>query len=131
MSLDAYVSTRLHSMPMDAVLRAIAEPQRREILRIVKDEERSAGELASHFDISRPAVSQHVRVLVEAGLLSERREGTRRLYRLRAEGLEELLRFLDDFWGVSLARLQRAVESDQAAITGGAPEEAGRQSTDG
>jgi DNA-binding transcriptional ArsR family regulator len=98
---------------VDAVLHAIAEPQRREILRLVRDDERSAGDIASHFDISRPAVSQHVRVLVEAGLLSQRREGTKRLYRLRAEGLEDLLRFLDDFWGVSLARLRQAVEHDQ------------------
>jgi DNA-binding transcriptional ArsR family regulator len=96
---------------MDATLRAIAEPRRREILRIVRDDELSAGEIATHFSISRPAVSQHVRVLLDAGLLRERREGTRRLYSLRPEGLEELVAFLDDFWTVGLERLRRAVEA--------------------
>ena len=97
---------------MEAVLRAIAEPRRREILRLVRDDEMSAGDIAAHFAISRPGISQHVRVLVEAGLLSERREGTRRLYRFRSEAFAELLAFLDDFWGVSLERLKLAVEAD-------------------
>jgi len=83
---------------MEAVLKAIAEPTRQEILRLVRDDEMSAGEIAEHFSISRPGVSQHVRVLIEAGLLSERREGTRRLYRFRSKAFEELLAFLDDFW---------------------------------
>ena len=96
---------------MDATLRAIAEPRRREILRLVRNDELSAGEIATHFSISRPAISQHVRVLLDAGLLSERREGTRRLYALRPEGLEELVAFLDDFWTVGLERLRRAVET--------------------
>ena len=99
---------------MEAVLRAIAEPRRRQILRLVRDDELSASDIAAHFSISRPGVSQHVRVLVEAGLLSERRDGTRRLYRARSEAFDELLRFLDDFWGVSLERLRLAVESDVA-----------------
>ena len=97
---------------MDAVLRAITEPRRREILRLVRDEEMSAGDIAAHFSISRPGVSQHVRVLVEAGLLSERREGTRRLYEFRSEAFGELRAFLDDFWGVGLERLRLAVEAD-------------------
>ena len=101
---------------MEAVLRAIAEPRRREILRLVRDDEMSAGAIADHFSISRPGVSQHVRVLVEAGLLSERRDGTRRLYRFRSEAFEELLSFLDDFWGVSLERLRVAVEADVAEV---------------
>jgi DNA-binding transcriptional ArsR family regulator len=96
---------------MDAALRAIAEPRRREILQLVGADERSAGEIADHFPISRPAVSQHVRVLLDAGLLRERREGTRRLYSLRPEGLQELIAFLDDFWSVGLERLRRAVEA--------------------
>ena len=96
---------------MDAALRALAEPRRREILRIVGDDELSAGDIADHFSISRPAVSQHVRVLLDAGLLRERREGTRRLYSLRSEGLEELIAFLDDFWSVGLERLRMAVEA--------------------
>jgi DNA-binding transcriptional ArsR family regulator len=110
MSTLTYVSHWLH-YGMDATLHAIAEPRRREILRIVRDDELSAGEIATHFSISRPAVSQHIRVLFDAGLLRERREGTRRLYSLRPEGLEELVAFLDDFWAVGLERLRRAVEA--------------------
>src|SRR3984957_11742794 len=96
---------------MDETLHAIAEPHRREILRLVRNDELTAGEIATHFSISRPAVSQHVRVLLDAGLLSERRQGTRRFYALRPEGLEELVAFLDDFWSVGLERLRRAVEA--------------------
>ncbi len=72
---------------MEAALRAIAEPRRRRILRLVRDAEMSAGEIASHFDVTRSAVSQHLRVLKDAGLLAERRNGTRRIYRIRPEGL--------------------------------------------
>ncbi|MFI5041185.1 MAG: ArsR/SmtB family transcription factor [Acidimicrobiales bacterium] len=97
---------------MEAALRAIAEPRRREILRLVRDEELSAGEVASHFDISRPAVSQHLRVLLDAGLVEERRQGTRRLYRVRPEGLEGLREFLDDFWSTGLRNLKRAAEAE-------------------
>jgi len=72
---------------VEAALRAIAEPRRRRILRLVRDAEMSAGEIASHFDVTRSAVSQHLRVLKDAGLLAERRNGTRRIYRIRPEGL--------------------------------------------
>jgi len=95
---------------MDAALRAIAEPNRRRILVLVRDDELSAGEIAAHFDVTRPAVSQHLTVLREAGLVSERRDGTRRLYRARAEGLEELRKFLEDFWDERLARLKAEAE---------------------
>src|ERR1700722_7791698 len=100
-----------YGVRMDSALRAIAEPRRREILQLVRDDELSAGEIAAHFSISRPAISQHVRVLLDAGLLRERREGTSRLYALRPEGLEELAAFLDDFWSVGLERLKRVVEA--------------------
>jgi DNA-binding transcriptional ArsR family regulator len=63
----------------------------------VRDEERSAGEIAAEFTVSWPAVSQHLRVLKDAGLLTERREGTRRLYRARPEGLADVRAFLDGF----------------------------------
>ena len=99
---------------MEAVARAIAEPRRRAILRLVRDRERSAGEIASHFDVTRPAVSQHLTVLREAGLLAERREGTRRFYRARPEGMEDLRAFLDEFWAVGLERLKLAAELDQS-----------------
>jgi len=97
---------------MEAVARAIAEPRRRAILRLVRDDELAAGEIASHFDVTRPAISQHLTVLKDAGLLDERREGTRRLYRARPEGLAGLRDFLDEFWGFGLARLKQAAESE-------------------
>ena len=95
---------------MQAALKAIAEPRRRRILVLVRDEELSAGEIASHFEVSRPAVSQHLTVLREAGLVDERREGTRRLYRARPDGLSDLRSFLDGFWDDRLAQLKRASE---------------------
>jgi DNA-binding transcriptional ArsR family regulator len=95
---------------MDAVLRAIAEPRRRKILQLVSSHELSAGEIASRFEITRPAISQHLTVLREAGLVSERREGTRRIYRARPEGLVELRGFLDEFWADGLDRLKAAAE---------------------
>src|SRR4051794_22552416 len=98
---------------MEAALRALVEPRRREILRLVVNRERSAGEIASHFDVTRPAISQHLGVLKEAGLLVERRDGTRRLYRARPEGLGEVRAFLDEFWGGGLERLKTVAEHDQ------------------
>ena len=98
---------------MEAALRALVEPRRRQILRLVVGRERSAGEIASHFDVTRPAVSQHRGVLKDAGLLVERRDGTRRLYRARPEGLDEVRAFLDEFWGDGLERLKTVAEQDQ------------------
>jgi DNA-binding transcriptional ArsR family regulator len=98
---------------MEAALRALVEPRRRQILRLVVDRERSAGEIASHFDVTRPAISQHLGVLKDAGLLVERRDGTRRLYRARPEGLDEVRAFLDEFWGDGLERLKTVAEQDQ------------------
>src|SRR5262245_29257338 len=95
---------------MEAALKAIAAPRRRQILRLVLDGELSAGEIAAQFDISGPAVSQHLGVLKEAGLVSERRNGTRRLYRARPEGLADLKAFLDEFWGDRLEALKREAE---------------------
>lgn len=98
---------------VDQVARAIAEPRRRQILALVRDEELGAGEIAAHFDVSRPAVSQHLAVLRGAGLLSERRQGTSRLYRARPEGLAGLREFLDGFWTDRLERLKLAAELEQ------------------
>ena len=97
---------------MEALLKAIAAPSRQRILTLVRDEELSAGEIASHFDVTRPAVSQHLNVLKEAGLVSERRNGTRRLYRARPEGLAELKEFLEQFWDVRLEVLKREAEKE-------------------
>jgi DNA-binding transcriptional ArsR family regulator len=97
-------------MAMEAALRAIAEPRRRRILELVGSRELSAGEIASHFEVTRPAISQHLGVLKEAGLVDERRNGTQRLYRARPQGLAELKAFLDGFWDEKLEALQREAE---------------------
>jgi DNA-binding transcriptional ArsR family regulator len=98
---------------IDLAARAIAEPRRRAILALVRDEELSAGAIAAHFDVSRPAVSQHLTVLRSAGLLNERREGTSRLYRARPEGLADLRDFMNGFWTERLERLKLAAELEQ------------------
>jgi len=98
---------------LDLVARAIADPRRRQILSLVNDTELSAGEIAAGFDVSRPAISQHLTVLREAGLLSERRQGTSRLYRARPQGLAGLRDFMDGFWTDRLERLKLAAELEQ------------------
>jgi len=98
---------------VEAALRAIAGPRRRQILALVRDEELSAGEIAAQFDVTRPAISQHLNVLKEAGLVSERRNGTRRLYRARPEGLAELKQFLEGFWNERLETLKREAEKEE------------------
>jgi DNA-binding transcriptional ArsR family regulator len=100
---------------VEAALRAIAEPNRRRILQLVGPRELSAGEIASHFDVTRSAVSQHLTVLKEAGLVSERRSGTRRLYRARPEGLTDVRAFLDEFWQAGLVRLKHAAERERSS----------------
>jgi DNA-binding transcriptional ArsR family regulator len=98
---------------VEAALKAIAAPRRRQILSLVRDGELSAGEIAAHFDVTRPAVSQHLTVLKEAGLVTERRNGTRRLYRARPEGLAQLKAFLDEFWSDRLEALKREAEREE------------------
>src|SRR6266542_1400704 len=98
---------------MEAALKAIAAPRRRQILSLVRADELSAGEIATHFDVTRPAVSQHLNVLKEAGLVSERRNGTRRLYRARPEGLAEVKAFLEEFWDERLEALKREAEKEE------------------
>jgi DNA-binding transcriptional ArsR family regulator len=95
---------------VDAQLRAIAEPRRREILRLIWSKERTAGEIARNFEVTRPAISQHLRVLRESGLVSERRDGTRRIYRAAPERLGELRAFLEAYWDDALGRLRQAAE---------------------
>jgi DNA-binding transcriptional ArsR family regulator len=97
----------------DEALRALAEPRRRAILRLVANDELAAGEIAAAFDVTRTAVSQHLTVLRNAGLLSERRVGTRRLYRARPEGLAGLREFLEDMWSSSLHVARRLAEADR------------------
>jgi DNA-binding transcriptional ArsR family regulator len=98
---------------MEAALKAIAAPRRRQILSLIRAGELSAGEIATHFDVTRPAVSQHLNVLKEAGLVSERRNGTRRLYRARPEGLAEVKAFLEEFWDERLEALKREAEKEE------------------
>jgi DNA-binding transcriptional ArsR family regulator len=99
---------------MDAALQALVEPRRREILGVIGDRELTAGAIASQFDVTRPAISQHLAVLRSAGLVSERREGTRRLYRVRPEGTAELRAWLDAFWRGALERLRIEAEREAA-----------------
>ena len=98
---------------MDLALKAIAEPRRRAILQLVRSDELSSGAIASHFDVTPPAISQHLGVLKEAGLVTERRDGTRRLYRARPDGLRDVRAFLEGFWDDGLERLRAVAEEDQ------------------
>ena len=95
----------------DAVLRALADPHRRQILRLVQHTELPAGRIAANFTLTQQAVSQHIGVLKQAGLLTERREGTRRLYALHHESLEPVRELLSEFWPDALSRLKKAVET--------------------
>ena len=101
---------------MEDALRAIAEPRRQEILRLLGDRELASGEIASHFKVSRPAISQHLQVLKAAGLVTERRLGTRHLYQVRPEALAELRTFLDQFWEGALLRLSEVAEAEQRRL---------------
>ena len=99
-------------MGMDAVAHALAEPTRREILRLVRDDERTVGDIASHFPVTRPAISQHLRVLENAELVTVRAEGNRRFYRARPDGILELRGWMETFWRDSLTALKVEVERE-------------------
>ena len=97
---------------MDTAFKALAEPRRREILRLVWSEELPAAQIAARFDdVTRSAVSQHLGVLREAELVIERRDGTRRLYQANHAEMDRLRRFLDEYWTGSLQRLQELAEA--------------------
>jgi DNA-binding transcriptional ArsR family regulator len=102
---------------VQAALDALAEPRRREILALVRERELAAGQIAANFDVTRSAISQHVGVLKQAGLVTERREGTKRLYRARPEGLAGLRTFLDEFWSDRLDVLAREAEREERRRT--------------
>jgi DNA-binding transcriptional ArsR family regulator len=95
------------------VFDAIAQPKRREILRLLADGELSAGTVASRFAVTQPAISQHLKVLREAGLIRERRDGARRLYSVRPEGLTDLQSFLATFFDERLLRLKEMAEAEE------------------
>ena len=101
---------------MDLVLQAIAEPRRREILMLIRTGELASGDIAAHFDVTRPAIPQHLQVLTAAGLVSVRKDGTRRLYQARPEGLADLRTFLESFWDDRLLRLKRAAEAEERRL---------------
>ena len=99
---------------MDAALKALAEPRRRAILRLVWSQELPATEIADRFrDVTRPAISQHLAVLKEANLVTERRDGVRRLYQANTNTMAELRAFLDDYWTSGLERLRDVAEAAQ------------------
>src|SRR5215831_2559230 len=101
-------------MSVDAALKALAEPRRREIVRLVWTRELPATDIADHFaDVTRPAISQHLAVLKEAGLVTERRDGTRRMYRADRNEMKKLRKFLDEFWTSGLERLRDVAETAQ------------------
>ncbi|HEV3328849.1 MAG TPA: metalloregulator ArsR/SmtB family transcription factor [Acidimicrobiales bacterium] len=95
----------------DAVLAALSDPTRRAVLELVGERPRPVGELAEELPITRPAVSQHLRVLRDAGLLTETRDGTRRIYALQPSGIKELVSYLQRFWVVSLDSYKRVAEA--------------------
>jgi DNA-binding transcriptional ArsR family regulator len=107
-------------MSTDAALKALAEPHRRAILRLVRDQPRSVTEIAEHFDLTQQAVSLHLKVLREAGLVGVRRDGRRRLYLVDPDGMASLQEFFADLWPAGLDRLKHVVET-HAVETGEEP----------
>ena len=99
-------------MAYQSVLTALVDPTRRKILELLRGGPHSVGKLAARLPVSRPAVSQHLRVLREARLVHERPEGTRRVYRVDSRGLEELRGYLDGFWGDVLSAFKEAAEAE-------------------
>jgi DNA-binding transcriptional ArsR family regulator len=101
-----------------AALRAVSEPRRQQILRLVWDRERAAGEIAGSVDVTFGAVSQHLRVLHDAGLVAVRRDGRRRLYRARREHLGPLAQVLEDLWRSHLVELKALAEAEERSADG-------------
>lgn len=96
----------------DAAFQALAEPRRRAILRLVRDQPRPVNEIAEHFDVTQQAISQHLKVLKDAGLVAVRPNGQQRLYVVRPEGLDALRDFLAELWPAQLQRLKHVVEAE-------------------
>lgn len=96
-----------------AAIEALADPTRREVFEQLRSGPRAVGELAAGLPVSRPAVSQHLRVLKEAGLVSDRRNGTRRLYSVEPKGLADLRAYLEDFWTEALAAFKAVAEQEE------------------
>jgi DNA-binding transcriptional ArsR family regulator len=90
----------------------LADPTRRAVFELLRQGPRPVGDIARDLPVSRPAVSQHLRVLKDAGLVTERRDGTRRLYRIDPDGLAAIRDYFDDFWNEALAAFAAAAESE-------------------
>jgi len=101
---------------VETALKAIAEPRRLEILKLIWNQELSAGEIAQQFTVTRPAISQHLKVLEVAGLVRVRKMGVRRFYRARPDKLAELRRYLEEFWTTGLERLAAAAEAEERRL---------------
>ena len=100
-------------MAYEQALQALGDPTRRAVLEELREGPRAVGEIAARLPVSRPAVSQHLRVLKEAGLVTERQDGTRRLYRVDPNGLADLREYLSRFWEEALASFKAAAEKEQ------------------
>jgi DNA-binding transcriptional ArsR family regulator len=96
---------------------ALGDPTRRAIFEALADHPHAVGELAGQLPVSRPAVSQHLKVLMDAGLVVGRRAGNRRIYRIDMEGVSALRTYLDQFWTKALAAYKAAVEQRREEIT--------------
>jgi DNA-binding transcriptional ArsR family regulator len=94
-------------------MQALADPTRRAVFEQLRGGPRSVGDLASGLPVSRPAVSQHLRVLKGAGLVTDEQQGTRRLYRIEPDGLAELRSWFDSFWDTALAEFKAAAEREE------------------
>jgi DNA-binding transcriptional ArsR family regulator len=99
-------------MAYATAMEALGDATRREIMERLRGGPRPVGEIAAGLPVSRPAVSQHLRVLKEAGLVTERKDGTRRLYRIEPEAIADLRAYLDSFWEQALAGFKAAAESE-------------------
>ena len=99
------------SLAVPEMMKALGDPRRVAILRLVHKSELPAGKIASHFNTTRQAVSQNLRVLTDAGLIELRQEGTRRFYRVRSEAFENIRTFLEAFWDDRLTMLKSEIKS--------------------
>jgi DNA-binding transcriptional ArsR family regulator len=98
-------------LPRASAFEALSDPHRREILRLLSEGDLAVGQLADALPISRPAVSRHLRLLKEAGMVAERAEGTRRIYRIDLEGADEVRAYLETVWGSASARFRIVAEN--------------------
>jgi DNA-binding transcriptional ArsR family regulator len=102
-----------NSTSVGQTLTALGDATRREVFELVAERPRAVGELAAQLPVSRPAVSQHLRVLKEAGLVEDEAVGARRVYKLHPEGIAELRSYLDGFWNRSLRAFKAAAEAGE------------------